>query len=58
MAVGADEIRKARALLQEKGLLSSVVPRELVLASRELKMPLREALDAMVEAFAASEGSE
>lgn len=56
MAVGTDEIRKARALLQEKGLLNSVVPRDLVLASRELKRPLREALDAMIEAFSKNEG--
>lgn len=54
----ANEIRAARALLEERGLIDEVLPSELVAASRELEKPLREALDAMIAAVAKAEGSD
>ncbi len=53
----ASNIQKARILLEEAGLIKSVVPADLVRASRELKKPLREALDAIMAAIAEAEGS-
>lgn len=55
---GARDIRKAKQLLEEAGLIKNVLPSDLVAASRELKKPLRDALDAMIAAVAKAEGSE
>ena len=50
------EILRARRMLEEHGLIKAVLPIDLVRASRELKKPLREALDVMLEAVAKAEG--
>ena len=55
---GARDIRRAKQLLEEAGLIKNVLPSDLVAASRELKKPLRDALDAMIAAVAKAEGSE
>lgn len=53
----ASDIKRAKAMLEDAGLIKSVLPSELVAASRELKKPLRDALDAMIAAVAKAEGS-
>ncbi len=53
----ATDIRRAKQMLEEAGLIKAVLPADLVAASRELKKPLRDALDAMIEAVSKAEGS-
>lgn len=50
-ATKPNEIRDARELLAKAGLLDAVTPLQLVMSSRELKKPLREALEAVASLF-------
>lgn len=52
-----DQISAARKLLVGRGLIDTVVPKDLVDASRELGKPLEDALDMLIRATLASEGA-
>lgn len=55
---GTADIREAKRLLERAGLIKNVVPIDLVNASKELGRPLRDALQIIMDMFAAAEGSD
>lgn len=57
MGLANDQIRKAREMLQDAGLMGTITPIQLVKASNELDKGLKAALQEIAHMFADQEGT-
>lgn len=58
MGLANADIRKAREMLQDAGLIGSITPVQLVKASNELDKSLKAALQEIANIYAGREGTE